>query len=90
MKITTAFVFAFAVSIGGVSLAYAQDAPPVTHTYHHHHRAHHRLPAVRDAAPVLAPAAAATTSAPQAAPFGLAWPRIAPYPDNKGDEDGLS
>ena len=30
------------------------------------------------------------TPAPQAAPFGLALPHIAPYPDGKGDEDGLS
>ncbi len=28
--------------------------------------------------------------APQAGPLGLAWPHIAPYPNGKGDEDGLS
>jgi hypothetical protein len=28
--------------------------------------------------------------APQAAPFGLSLPHIAPYPDGKGDEDGMS
>jgi hypothetical protein len=31
-----------------------------------------------------------TAPAPQAGPFGLALPHIAPYPDNEGDEDGLS
>ena len=39
----------------------------------------------------MAPApVVAAPPAPQAAPFGLALPHIAPYPDNKGDEDGLS
>ena len=34
---------------------------------------------------------AGVVAAPQqAAPFGLALPHIAPYPNNKGDEDGLS
>jgi hypothetical protein len=32
----------------------------------------------------------AAPPAPQAAPFGLALPHIAPYPNNKGDVDGLS
>jgi hypothetical protein len=41
-------------------------------------------PAIARAPVVAAP------PAPQAAPFGLALPHIAPYPDNKGDEDGLS
>ncbi len=35
-------------------------------------------------------APAGVVAAPQAAPFGLALPHIAPYPNNKGDEDGLS
>ena len=45
-----------------------------THTVHHH----------------TAPAPVVTAPAPQAGPFGLALPHIAPYPDNQGDEDGLS
>ena len=41
--------------------------------------------------PAMAPAGVvAAPPAPQAAPFGLALPHIAPYPNNKGDEDGLS
>jgi hypothetical protein len=93
MKITTAFLLAFSVSIAGISVAYGEDAAPATHhPYHHPHHRYHRLPAARDAArtPEPAPAAAAITPAPQAAPFGLAFPHIAPYPDGKGDEDGLS
>jgi hypothetical protein len=84
------FMLAFALSTAGASLAFAaNDTRPAPHTYHHPHRAYHRLPAVREATPSPAPAAAAR-SAPQAAPFGLAWPHIAPYPNGKGDEDGLS
>jgi hypothetical protein len=53
------------------------------HTVHHHDVAH---------GPAMAPvrAAAAIVPAPQPAPFGLSLPHIAPYPNNKGDEDGLS
>jgi hypothetical protein len=89
MRIGAALAFGFAVSLAAGSVACAtEDAAPAAHPYHHHHHRYHRLPVVRDAARAPAPAAAAP--APQTAPFGLAWPHIAPYPDNKGDEDGLS
>ena len=86
MTLIAPFVLALGFSAAGLSLACATEgAGPATRPYHHpHHHAYHRLPVVRDAAPAPAPAA------PQAAPFGLALPRIAPYPDGKGDEDGLS
>jgi hypothetical protein len=72
-----------------------EPAPVHRHTVHHrfhngeHHHVH-RFEAQQPVQPVATPAAAATTAAPQAAPFGLSWPHIAPYPDGKGDEDGLS
>jgi hypothetical protein len=52
----------------------------------------HRVPAVRDtsSSPVAPPVVVATPPAVPAQPFGLAFPHIAPYPDNKGDEDGTS
>jgi hypothetical protein len=59
---------------------------PPHHTVHHHHYMAHG-PAV---APGPVPGVATSAPAPQAAPFGLSWPHIAPYPDGKGDEDGLS
>jgi hypothetical protein len=89
MRTTTALALAFALSFASLSVAYAtEDAPPATHPYHHHYRVHHRIPAVRHTAP--APVVVAPPPAAQPAPFGLAWPHIAPYPDGKGDEDGLS
>jgi hypothetical protein len=89
MRTTTAFALAFAAPLASLSVAYAtEDVPPATNPHHHHYRVHHRIPAVRDTVP--APVVVAPPPAAQAAPFGLAWPHIAPYPDNKGDEDGLS
>jgi hypothetical protein len=90
MRKSTTLALALVVSFAGLSLAYAtEDVAPMPP--HHHHRAHHRLPVVREAAPAPEPAAAAPAAvAPQAAPFGLAWPHIAPYRDGKGDEDGTS
>jgi len=93
MRTTKALALAFAISLASLSVAYAtEDVPPATqpatHPHPHHYRIHHRIPAVLDTAP--APVVVAPPPAPQAAPFGLAWPRIAPYPDNRGDEDGLS
>jgi hypothetical protein len=79
------------VSIPAIAIA-QEPAPQAPSGYHHtvHHHVHngqryhvHRFEARN---PAVAPAAAATT----ATPFGLSWPHIAPYPDNKGDEDGLS
>ena len=90
----TSTTLALATLLAGSLAAYAQTEQPTPyhHHVHHsqgpHHTVHHRFVAHN---PALAPApAAATTAAAHAAPFGLAWPRIAPYPDNKGDEDGLS
>jgi hypothetical protein len=89
-------VLAACVSVSAIAIA-QEPAPKPANGYHHtvHHRFHngerhhvHRFEARR--AQPAAPAAAATTAAPQAAPFGLALPHIAPYPNNKGDEDGLS
>jgi hypothetical protein len=93
MRIATAFGLDLAISLASLATTYAtEDVPPATHPvmhpHHHHYRAYHRIPAVRDTVP--APVVVAPPPTPQAAPFGLAWPRIAPYPDNKGDEDGLS
>lgn len=81
------------VSVPTIAIAQepARQAPSgYHHTVHHHvhngQRYHvHRFEA-RNPAPAPVPTAAATT----AAPFGLSWPHIAPYPNNKGDEDGLS
>jgi hypothetical protein len=93
MRTTTAFALALAISLASLSTTYATEVVPsathpATHLRPHHYRAYHRIPAVRETAP--APVVVALPPAPQAAPFGLAWPRIAPYPDNRGDEDGLS
>jgi hypothetical protein len=102
VKTSTTIAVALATLLAGPVVANAQTAEPTPyHHYHVHHfqgphpyhYVHHRFVAHNPAAasaPAPAPAAAATTAAPQAAPFGLAWPHIAPYPDNKGDEDGLS
>jgi hypothetical protein len=88
------------VAIVGIALAIGTSAPvaiaqteqPTVHHYHHiypHHAVHHHhyvaVPAPGPATVVTAPVVA-----PQAGPFGLALPHIAPYPDGKGDEDGLS
>jgi hypothetical protein len=97
VKTSPTIALAFAALPWGSLAAYAQT-PAHFHRYHVHHfqgphrTVHHRFVA-QNPAEAPAPAAATTsapTAAPQAAPFGLAWPHIAPYPDNKGDEDGLS
>jgi len=89
MKTSTAFALGFSISLASLSAAYAtEDVASAPHPYHHHHYVHHRIPAVRGAA--VAPVVVAPPPAAQAAPFGLSWPHIAPYPDNKGDEDGMS
>jgi hypothetical protein len=89
MRITAAFALVFAFSFASLPVAYAiEDVPPASHPYHHHYRVHHRIPAVRETAPP--PVVVAPPPAAQPAPFGLAWPHIAPYPNNKGDEDGMS
>ena len=96
MKTSTAIALALATLLSSSLAAYTHAEQPTPYHHYHvhrvqgpHHTVHHRFVA-HNPAPAPAPAAAARTAAPQAAPFGLAWPRIAPYPDNKGDEDGLS
>jgi hypothetical protein len=92
----TTIVLALTTLLAGSLAAYAQTEQPTSNYHYHvhhfqgpHHTVHHRFVA-QNPAPAPAPAAVATTPPPQAAPFGLALPHIAPYPDNKGDEDGLS
>jgi hypothetical protein len=86
---------ALAVCVSLPAIATAQESasqPPggYHHTVRHHVHNGERSHVHRFEARNLAAVPAATTAAPQAAPFGLSWPHIAPYPDNKGDEDGLS
>jgi hypothetical protein len=83
VKTSTTIALALATVLSG-SCAYAQTEQPVVHHHTHHYAPHpvvHHHPA---------PAPVATAPAPQAGAFGLALPHIAPYPDNQGDEDGLS
>jgi hypothetical protein len=92
VKIPT--TIALATFLSGSLAAYSQTEQPAAHYHVHHvqgphHTAHHRFVA-HNPTPAASRAAAATTAAPQATPFGLAFPHIAPYPDNRGDEDGLS
>jgi hypothetical protein len=98
VKTSRTIALALAAVLSGSLAAYAQTEQPAVqphyhvhhyvgphHTVHHHHVA--RGPAL---APAPVPATAGMAPAPQAGPFGLSLPHIAPYPDNKGDEDGLS
>jgi hypothetical protein len=97
VKTSTTIAVALATLLSIPLAAYAQREQATTYHHYHihhfqgpHHTVHHHFVAHN---PATAPAplpTAATTSAPQAAPFGLALPHIAPYPDNRGDEDGLS
>ena len=91
MKTSSIVALGFAAMLSGSIAAYAQTGQPITHHHSHahhyvgpHHTVHHHDVAASE--PIPAPAA----TPPQAAPFGLAFPHIAPYADNKGDEDGLS
>jgi hypothetical protein len=96
VKTSTAIALALATMLSGSLAAYAQtEQPAVQHHYHVHYyvgphdMVHHHYVAHGPAmAPV--PATAAMAPTPQAAPFGLSLPHIAPYPNNKGDEDGMS
>jgi hypothetical protein len=96
VKTSTTIALVIAALLSGSLAAYAQTEQPTPyHHYHVHHvqgphpTVHHHFVA-HNPAPAPEPTPAAATAAPQAAPFGLAWPHIAPYPDGKGDEDGLS
>jgi hypothetical protein len=94
VKRSTTIALALAALLSAPVVAYAQTEQPTP--YHHyqvhrfhgpHHTVHHHFVAHN---PAVAPAPVPTAAAATAAPFGLSWPHIAPYPDNKGDEDGLS
>jgi hypothetical protein len=92
VKTATTIALVFATALSGSAAAYAQTEPTVHHHYQHtyppHHSVHHHY-----AAHGLGAGPAPTVEAPAAShaePFGLALPHIAPYPDNKGDEDALS
>jgi len=96
VKSTAVLSIALAACLSVPAIAMAQEPVPQApsgyhHTVHHHFHngQHYRVHRFEAHNPAVAPAAAAT-AAPQAAPFGLSWPHIAPYPNNKGDEDGLS
>ena len=91
MKTSSIAALGLATLLSGSLAAYAQTEQPTIHHHYHspHHTVHHHHVAHTPAA-APASATAAAIPAPQAAPFGLALPHIAPYPDNKGDEDGLS
>ncbi len=87
MSTSTLMALVLAGLLAAPVVAAAQTTP-----YHHsqvhrlkgpHHAVHHRF-----AAPAPTPVAA--PAAPAANPFGLSLPHVAPYPDGKGDEDGLS
>jgi hypothetical protein len=91
VKTATTIALALATMLSGPLAAYAQTEPTVHRHHHHtyppHHTVHHHDGAHDQA---VAPAPVVEPPAPQAAPFGLALPHIAPYSDNKGDESGLS
>ena len=92
MKTSATIALAFAVALSGSLAAYAQTEQPTVHHHTHHYAPHHTVHHHTVAhGPAMAPApVVAAPPAPRAAPFGLALPHIAPYPNNKGDEDGLS
>ena len=92
MKRSATIALALAVALSGPLAAHAQTEQPTVHHHTHHqyaphHTVHHHTVAH---GPAMVPAPVVTAPAPQAGPFGLALPHIAPYPDNQGDEDGLS
>jgi hypothetical protein len=94
--VKTSIALALATLLSGSLAAYAQSEQPTRYyQVHHHHGPHHTVHnhfVGHNPAEAPAPTAAVTNPAPapQAVPFGLAFPHIAPYPDGKGDEDGLS
>jgi hypothetical protein len=95
VKRSTNIAFALATALTSSLAAYAQSEQPTVHRHyhhyypphhavHHHYAAHNPAPAVGGSSPVV------TAPAPQTPAFGLSLPQIAPYPNDKGDEDGLS
>jgi hypothetical protein len=97
VKTSVIVALAFAVSMAAPIAAAAQTAEPAAPNHHykiHRHRGPlhtiHRHSVAHNPAPPAAPVVVGPARASQAQPFGLAFPHIAPYPNNKGDEDGLS
>jgi hypothetical protein len=74
------------------AIAHTEPLAVHHHFFHHHpsHQAVHHSYLAH--APTMAPrhVSAAVAPALRTGPFGLAFPHIAPYPNGKGDEDGLS
>jgi hypothetical protein len=94
VKMSTIVALTLAAALLGSVAAHAQTEQAAAHHHVHHyypphHAVHHRYMA-RGPAAAPGAATAAMAPAPQAGPFGLALPHIAPYPGGKGDEDGLS
>ena len=89
MKSNVVLGIALAAGMALPTLAIAQEAarPPVVHHHFHHHVHHHVAPHVEAQAAQPDPVQA---SVPHPAPAPSVFPAIAPYPDNKCDEDGLS
>ena len=83
MNTSMTIALALVMALSGTR-AYAQTEQPNAHHHTHHYAPHHAVHRQ------TAPAPAATAPAPQAGAFGLALPHISPYPDNQGDDDGLS
>ena len=90
MKTSTTIALALAVALSGSLAAHAQTEQPTAHHHTHHYAPHNTVHHTVARGPAMAPASVVVAPAPQAGPFGLALPHIAPYPDNQGDEDGLS
>ena len=91
MKASSTIALALATALSGSLAAYAQsEHPTVHHHYHHTYSPHHIVHHHNYVAAPGPGSTVVTAPAPQAAPFGLALPHIAPYPNNRGDEDGLS
>jgi hypothetical protein len=93
VRTSSIIALALATVLSGSLAATAQtEQPTVHHRYHHYYGPHHAVHHHYVAAPAVGPGPATVVAAPapQAAPFGLSLPRIAPYPNGKGDEDGLS
>ena len=90
MKTSTTIALALAMALSGSLAAYAQTEQPTVHHHTHHYPPHHTVHHHYCGAWPSHGSGGRRGPAPQAAPFGLALPHIAPYPNNKGDEDGLS
>jgi hypothetical protein len=92
VKTSTIVALVFATSLAAPVAAGAQTAEPAPYHHYqvHRHEGPHHVVRHRFVAHNPAPVAATAAPAPAALPFGLGLPKIAPLPNNKGDEDGLS